>query len=261
MAATEGTPEAGAPQSAPIPGPTQARSRTISRVVTAAVAIMAGLLIAANATLNAGPASDRRPTNLRELLAHERSQLEESTEYAAELQAEMDEYLVEPDTVDDLGLDHEGVTFASGRSEVQGDGITIELWDAPAPPEIPTGMTADDFVVHQQDMEAVINALWAGGAEAITVQGHRLTNTTQLRCVGNVLLIGGYTYSPPYVIEAIGDPIDLRVAVHSSPQVQIYHQFVEAIDLGWSFEVTEDLIAPAATSSTTLTYARVPGID
>ncbi len=59
-------------------------------------------------------------------------------------------------------------------------------------------MSPDDLVVHQQDVQAVVNALWAGGADAVQVMDQRLLSTSAVRCVGNTLLLNGRVYSPPY---------------------------------------------------------------
>src|SRR5690625_6014343 len=79
-----------------------------------------------------------------------------------------------------------------------------------------SGVEADDLVVHQQDMEAYINALWAGGAEAMMLQDQRVVNGSSFRCAGNTLLLEGRVYSPPFVITAIGDPEELRSEEHTS---------------------------------------------
>ena len=52
--------------------------------------------------------------------------------------------------------------------------------------------------MHQQDIQAVVNALWAGGAEAMTIQGQRVISTTGIKCVGNTVVLHGVPYSPPY---------------------------------------------------------------
>src|SRR5699024_12559836 len=95
---------------------------------------------------------------------------------------------------------------AAGRVAVEGPGAVVKLWAAPARDPLPDGVGFDDLIVHQQDLEAVINALWAGGAEAMAVQGHRVTSSSSIRCVGNVLLIDSSVYSPPYELSAVGDP-------------------------------------------------------
>ena len=117
-------------------------------------------------------------------------------------------------------------------------------------------------MVHQQDLEGVINALWAGGAEAMTLQGERVTALTAFRCVGNVLSLHGRVYSPPYVVEAVGDPDQLREALDASGPLSIYREYVAAVGLGYDVQGQDQIDVPAFTGSLTLEHATVPeGVD
>ena len=60
------------------------------------------------------------------------------------------------------------------------------------------GIEPDLLVVHQEDIQAVVNALWSGGAEAMTIQGQRVISTTAVKCVGNTVVLHGIPYGPPY---------------------------------------------------------------
>ncbi|WP_454226716.1 DUF881 domain-containing protein [Propioniciclava flava] len=82
--------------------------------------------------------------------------------------------------------------------------MTVTLTDTPATVQ-PAGLDEDLLVVHQQDIQVVINALWASGAEAVTVQGQRIGARTGIKCVGNTVVVHGVPYAPPDVISAIGD--------------------------------------------------------
>lgn len=110
--------------------------------------------------------------------------------------------------------------------------------------------------MHQQDIQSVVNALWAGGAEAMTLQGQRVTATSAFRCAGNILLLHGRVYSPPYVVEAVGDPEALRDALDRSPGVQVYKEYVDAVNLGWSVEDENDIEMPGYQGAIELRYAR-----
>jgi len=148
----------------------------------------------------------------------------------------------------------------SGFSPVTGPGLTVVLDDAPKS-EIdaaaePGGITQDELVVHQQDIQAVVNALWAGGAEAMTIQGQRVISTTGIKCVGNTVVLHGVTYSPPYRIAAIGSATDLRASLDASEYVQAYLLFVNAFDLGYQVTPSGSLEMPAYTGAATLKYAR-----
>ena len=92
----------------------------------------------------------------------------------------------------------------------------------------------------------------------MALQGERVIATTTFRCVGNVLVINGKHFSPPYVIEAVGNTDRLLAALASDHSVQIYRQYVAAVGLGYSATKTDLVIPAVADSSLRLSYARVP---
>ena len=96
---------------------------------------------------------------------------------------------------------------AAGLVPVVGPGLRVSMSDAPRDSDgnYPAGVDPDDLVIHQQDVQAAVNALWAGGAEAMMIMDQRVLTTSAVRCIGNTLLLQGRTYSPPFVITAIGD--------------------------------------------------------
>ena len=151
--------------------------------------------------------------------------------------------------------DEDAFTAKSNRP-VSGPGIQITLSDAPTG-QIPVGATANDLVIHQQDIEDTMNALWSGGAEAMTVQGVRVTSRTVIRCIGNVILVDGTSYSPPYVIQAIGDPATLRATVTANPRMVNYQVYVTKYGLGWDMQTKDSLSFAPATTSQTVNYATV----
>ena len=151
--------------------------------------------------------------------------------------------------------DEDAFTAKSNRP-VSGPGIQITLSDAPTG-QIPVGATANDLVIHQQDIEDTMNALWAGGAEAMTVQGVRITNRTVIRCIGNVILVDGTSFSPPFVIQAIGDPDTLRATVTANPRMVNYQAYVTKYGLGWDMQTKDSLRFAPATTSLTVNYATV----
>jgi len=143
----------------------------------------------------------------------------------------------------------------AGLTELTGPGLTVTLADAPRGPDgrYPAGVEPDALVVHQQDMQSVLNALWAGGAEAIAVADQRLLTTSAVRCIGNTLLLHGRTYSPPYRISAIGDPDRLRAALDREPGVAVFRQYVRTYGLGYRVQRSAALRVPAYTGSLGLT--------
>ena len=126
--------------------------------------------------------------------------------------------------------------------------------DAPRGPDgrYPTDAAPDDLVVHQQDVQSVLNALWAGGAEAIAMQDQRIVATSAPRCIGNTLLLHGRTYSPPYVITALGDRARLEAALAAEPGINVYKQYAARFGLGYTQQASDDLTVPAYTGSATV---------
>ncbi len=154
----------------------------------------------------------------------------------------------------------------AGLTPVHGPGVTITLDDAPDAALKAAGddvQAVRNMLVHQQDIQAVANALWAGGAEAMTIQGQRVIATTGIKCVGNVVILHGVPYSPPYRISAIGPTADMLTSVTSSPYIQLYLKVVDASGLGWKVDVSDQLSMPAYRGSTELEYARParPGVS
>jgi uncharacterized protein YlxW (UPF0749 family) len=98
--------------------------------------------------------------------------------------------------------------------------------------------------------------VWSGGAEAVSLQGQRLISTTGIKCVGNTVVLDGVPYSPPYVIEAIGDPVRLSRALDESPEVVIYRNYVTRYQLGLTTETLLKISMKAYGGTVGLTHAR-----
>ncbi|GIL37706.1 DUF881 domain-containing protein [Phycicoccus sp. DTK01] len=150
------------------------------------------------------------------------------------------------------------IATAAGRTEVRGPALRVTLTDAPLPGgEVPEGGDPDDYVIHQQDIEAVVNALWAGGAEAIMVQDQRIISTSAVRCVGNTLILQGRVYSPPYKVTAIGNLETMRARLQQDRAVDLIRQYAIAFGLGYDLEDAGTQTLPAYAGSITPTVAEV----
>jgi uncharacterized protein YlxW (UPF0749 family) len=148
----------------------------------------------------------------------------------------------------------------AGTEKLTGRAVTVTLNDAPpnATAKLPgyPEPQPDYLVIHQQDLQAVVNALWQGGAQGIKVMDQRLISTSAVRCVGNTLILQGRVYSPPYKITAVGDPDKLQKALAASPAIQNYMVYVNVYGLGW--KVTEDgtVTLPGYSGTVDLHYAK-----
>ncbi len=146
----------------------------------------------------------------------------------------------------------------AGLTAVSGPGIRVVLDDAHG---LPAGISAADvdpnqLVVHQSDLQAVVNALWAGGAEAMTIAGQRIIATSAVRCVGNTLLLNGRVFSPPFEVAAIGPFGTMRSAMDRSPGVALYRQAASYYGLGYIVDQESDVRLPAYAGPISLSYAK-----
>jgi uncharacterized protein YlxW (UPF0749 family) len=140
-----------------------------------------------------------------------------------------------------------------------GPGVTVTLSDAPSDQEVAPGDDPNLLVVHQKDIQAVVNAMWRGGATAVTVQGQRIVSTTGIRCIGNSVQLQGQPYGQPYVISAVGDPAALVSEIDRDPFVAVYRGDAANpdVNIGWSMETSDRVVAPAYDGLLGMSYARV----
>lgn len=174
---------------------------------------------------------------------------------SAEVAAVEDEALADAGAASQLEGDVEALEVPAGSTLVRGPGLRVEVDDA-VDGHI-EGASVDDVIVHEEDLQAVINALWAGGAEVMSVNGQRMRATTAIRCVGNVLLLHGRTYSPPYRIDAVGDPRGMRDELTHDAGVAAFAAHAERFELGFDVERHDELVVPAADRFTSLRAADV----
>ncbi len=92
----------------------------------------------------------------------------------------------------------------AGLVPLTGPGVIVELDDSSMLAQV-SGPEAELYIVHDYHLRDVVNLLWAGGAEAISINSERLVNTTSIYCVGSTVMVNDTRLSPPYVIRAIGD--------------------------------------------------------
>lgn len=227
----------------------------LSRTLTAAVCALAGLMIVISAIHAQG--TDLRPARNTDLVSLVQSQSRRNAELTHQLttvRQDVDGLAARADEESDLVPDVTRASRRVGLAAVTGPGTTVVLDDAPSSVAA-NGIEPDLLVVHQQDIQAVVNALWSGGAEAMTIQDQRVISTTAVKCVGNTVVLHGIPYAPPYRIRAIGDPIRLHAALAGSDPIQIYQQYVAAYGLVFREKSEEQLDLPAHEGSLNLSHA------
>ena len=218
------------------------------RLVTPVAFVAAGTLLVTS-SINSG-GTDIRPgryADLADLARQETARVQELRQDVDALNREIEALSGQLDNADltDLQAQIDALRTPAGLTAVEGPGLTVTLQDAPPEIRESAGDQVSNAIVHQQDIQAVVNAMWAGGAEAMTVQGQRVVSTTGIKCVGNTVLLHGVTYSPPYVISAIGDVDAMQSRIAADPYIRAYLQAVEQWQLGWQVDVGSSLQAPA----------------
>lgn len=240
------------------------RSRGVWRISTPVVVVLSGALFAISAYNSDG--TDLRPGRYTDLAALVET---EADQYDA-LEARLDELTTEVNAltadVDDRAVRRlrrqvETLQDPAGLVPRNGQGITVTLSDAPEDVINSTGRDLNLLVVHQQDIQAVVNAMWRGGATAVMIQGQRIISTTGIKCHGNAVLLQGIPYAQPYVIQAVGNPPELEDAVRGDLDVQYYLARAELPDIsvGWDLETEDELEAPAYDGLLGLSYAEPLG--
>lgn len=256
-------------QAAPTPPsrPPRPRRSLAWRVGTPLVGVLSGALFVVSAADSRG--TDLRPgryTDLAGLVEAEAADYEEVRQDLEDLEEE----------VDDLTEGVSGFRVSRTRGRIEelrdpagleprsGPGITVTLSDSPG--DVLDEAVAHDIkvaqlVVHQQDVQALVNALWSGGASAVTIAGQRVISTTGIKCEGPVVQLQGVPYPQPYVIQAVGDPTELTAALDVDPLVAGYRADAANpyIQIGWDLQTEDHIEAPAYDGLLDLRYAEPIG--
>ncbi|MFF9485782.1 DUF881 domain-containing protein [Streptomyces sp. NPDC014676] len=233
------------------------------RILTAGVFALAGLIFFTSFDTAKGT-NIRTDASLLKLsdLIHERSRKNGELEESNGALRDDVESLAERDDGSTKAEDDKlaALEKRAGTQKLKGEAITVTLDDAPpdATAKLPgyPEPQPDYLVIHQQDLQAVVNAMWQGGAEGVKVMDQRLISTSAVRCVGNTLILQGRVYSPPYKITAVGDPEKLKKALSASPAIQNYMVYVNVYGLGWQVEDNGTVTLPGYSGTVDLHYAK-----
>lgn len=132
----------------------------------------------------------------------------------------------------------------AGGSEVRGPGVRVLLDNALPPAEGES--TNDAGVIVTRDMQITINGLWQAGAEAISVNGERISSRSAIRFAGQAILVNFTPLSPPYSIEAIGEPGVLGQRFVDGPAGQYLLALADGVGIGLKVEEVGELTLPLA---------------
>ena len=145
---------------------------------------------------------------------------------------------------------------AAGAVAVQGPGFVVTLDDAPTSAVRGQGLDPRDLeqsqgTVMAVDVQTLVNGLWQAGAEAISINGQRLTSTSAIRFAGQAILVDFRPLARPYVISAIGDSSRLPANFADGPAGTYAATLVSTYGIVVKTEVADQLDLPAANTLTT----------
>ncbi len=141
-----------------------------------------------------------------------------------------------------------GLELATGGMAVRGPGLVVTLNDAPsaAAGTASRGGQVGNGRIYDRDVQDVANALWAVGAEAITVNDQRLTAQTAIRSAGEAVLVDFRPLSPPYVLRAVGNVDAMEPAFADGPTARRFTTWTSLYGIGFTVTRGQDLHLPAA---------------
>ncbi|HEX5543817.1 MAG TPA: DUF881 domain-containing protein [Micromonospora sp.] len=143
----------------------------------------------------------------------------------------------------------------TGLARVQGDGVVVQVTDATPDADAVTGAGGPDLGrVLDRDLQHIANALWSAGAEAISINGQRLTSTSTIRVAGSAILVDFRPIVGPYEVSAIG-PVQMTQRFQTSSTAQLMRRIASEHGMGFQIRQVDDLTLPAA-GDPTLRYAR-----
>ena len=234
---------------------------TGTRTVTVAVAaVVAGLLLTLGALALRTPSTSaiRAKANLVSQIESRRAAVDRQEAQLRAVQAEVDRLQAQALGQDETSLQTRlaALTLASGAEKVSGPGITVVLDNAPgsdgtsADGNPRTDADKDEGKVFSKDLQVVVNGLWEAGAEAIAVNGQRLTSRSAIRFAGEAILVNYRPLARPYRISVIGDPEDLQVEFAANDGGAYARALQDNYGIRVSIDAAKSLSLPAATSLT-----------
>jgi uncharacterized protein YlxW (UPF0749 family) len=238
----------------------RSRSALAWRIGTPVMVLLSGVLFAISAEHSGGTdLRGGRYTDFASVVKVQREDTNELTAEVARLGAQIEQLSagLGDRSVDRAQREVETLSDPAGLTPRAGAAVKVTLDDAPD--DVLTDTTRDplDIVVHQQDIQAVVNAMWRAGAVAVTIQGQRLITTTGIKCDGNLVSLQGVPYYPPYEIVGIGLPALMLDSLDGDSYLDIYRK--AAADprggVAYAAEVLPHAIAPGYQGLLDLTYA------
>jgi uncharacterized protein YlxW (UPF0749 family) len=238
------------------PDAARRRSRRVAGQLVALTMVLAGFLLAVTYDQAAATVQGRQQVRaaLVEDIGRESAVSDDLTGQLEDLRAEVDstrDRLLAASEVGQRALDRLArAEEGAGLVAVTGPGLVVTLANAdPEADEDPVGGTTDSDPrgrVQDGDLQVVVNALWAAGAEGVSINGQRLGPATAIRFAGEAVLVDFRPVTNPYEVRAIGDPGTLSRAFLDSPEVSDLAWISDTFHLRFDLAREDEVSLPAA---------------
>jgi uncharacterized protein YlxW (UPF0749 family) len=196
--------------------------------------------------------------SLASRIAERDARTEELESQIAALQAELQaiEGAELTSTAEGAALQEElgALQAAAGSGAVTGPGMVVTVRDAPSEETAAEGGAVDFGRVLDVDLQRVVNGLWAAGAEAVAINGQRVTGLTAIRAANDVVLVNYRPLRPPYEVAALGDPRTMPSRFVDGPGGAWLQAISGAHGIRFDIRTDEELSVPAS-GGATLRYA------
>ncbi len=219
-------------------------------LVCVILGIMLSMQFKVQQSITANPAFQRQEELARRLRDAEKDR-DELQEEVASLRTRVSELAEGRNVIASLTSELEAAQMLAGLLPVEGPGVIVTMNDSKKP-----AMPDEDpnaYIIHDDDINSVVNELFAAGAEAISINGQRVVATTEVRCTGPTISINGVRMAPPIIMHAIGDPQTLEAGLKTRGGI------VDNLGL-WGIEVivrqVQSVEVPGYAGSTSFRYAR-----
>ena len=160
-------------------------------------------------------------------------------------------------TLNNMQTSLEQLQLTAGYSQVQGPGLMITLDDNRTGAELaqsknPNTFNPEYYLIHDKNLLYLVNAL-ANDSEAISINNQRITATSDIRCVGTVIMVNSSRLAPPYAIRVLGNAAALEKVLLNCNE----YLALKLRDIPIKITRESNLVLPAYTGNLSFTYARI----
>ncbi len=250
-AAAERRAEAGLPPSTSLRSPLLVAATLVIGLV---VGIAAYNLTAADSSRSEARA------DLISQIEQRRGEVETLSAQAADLQSQVTALEADELAGQGTAARSRDLAVSVGALPMHGPGLVVTLDDAPGADAEDPGVAADQAAqgrVYARDLQFVTNALWESGAEAVSINGNRLTATSTIRFAGSALVVNFRPLTRPYVVTALGDPKEMPARFADGAGGSYLSTLASSFGIRTDTQVVDDATVPAGVRLTTR-YATVP---